>query len=278
MSASTTIPEAAAVAARAPQRNDDGYYVLPDDTHLMSVTTIIEHGIPKPGLVHWAAIEVARCAISAIPKLARLRGEAAREDAYQWLRRAAERKRDEAADLGSAVHDAVEAHVLGAPAPLPTDEQRPFLDAFHRFCDEHQPEFHAAEMVVGNPDDGWAGKLDVCLQLPRLGPAILLGDWKTGRKVYDEAALQLSAYRRATVGWLKDGTQVEPLTTEAAVVVHIRPDVHEKTGGYRLYQADTSDDVYASFLAARDVAYGWTRRRAKRAITVLNLPPLAGAA
>lgn len=264
----------AAPEQRAPIRNDDGYYELPDGTKLMSVTTLIEHGVPKPGLVHWAAIEVARCAIAHIPRLSRLRGERAREDAYQWLRRAAERKRDDAADLGSSLHDVYEARVLGAPTPAATELQRPFFDAFQRFLDEHQPEFHAAEMVVANPDDGWAGKLDVAIQLPRLGPVIVVGDWKTGKKVYDEAALQLAAYRRATVGWLRDGTEVEPVVTEAAVVVHIRPDVHEKTGGYRLYRIDTSDEVYASFLAARDVAYTWTRRKAKRAVTVLDLPPL----
>lgn len=270
----TTEPAPAPAEPRAPQRDDAGWYHLPDGTQLMSVTTIIEHGVPKPGLVHWAAIEVARCAIAHLPKLSRLRGEMAREDAYQWLRCAAERKRDEAAELGSAIHDHVEARILGAPTPRPTELQAPFIRAFDRFLDEHQPVFEATEMVVANPDDGWAGKLDTALQLPRYGPALLTGDWKTGRKVYDEAALQLSAYRRAAVGWLRDGTQVEPVATEGAVVVHIRPDVHEKTGGYRLYQADTSDEVYASFLAARDVAYGWTRRKAKRAITVLDLPPL----
>lgn len=259
---------------RAPVRDDDGYYHLPDGTRLMSVTTLIEHGVPKPGLVHWAAIEVAKCALAHVPKLARVRGEQARENAYQWLRRAAERKRDEAAELGGDLHDVYEARVLGAPAPAATELQHPFFIAFQRFLDEHQPVFHAAEMVVANPADGWAGKLDVAMQLPRLGPAIVLGDWKTGRKVYDEAALQLSAYRRATVGWLRDGTEVEPVATERAVVVHIRPEVHEKTGGYRIYQVDTSDDVYGSFLAARDVAYTWTRRKAKRAVTVLDLPPL----
>lgn len=272
------LPAVAAPTGAAPSRNNDGYYTLPDGTQLMSVTTIIEHGIPKPGLVHWAAIEVARCAIEVIPRLARLRGEAAREEAYQWLRRAAERKRDDAAELGGDLHDVYEARVLGAPAPAATALQRPFFTAFQRFLDEHQPQFHAAEMVVANPDDGWAGKLDVAMTLPRLGPAVVLGDWKTGKKVYDEAALQLSAYRRATCGWLRDGTEVEPVATERAVVVHIRPDVHEKTGGYRLYQIDTSDEVYASFLAARDISYGWTRRKAKRAVTVLDLPRLKDAA
>lgn len=258
----------------APMRNSEGYYVLDDGTHLMSVTTIIEHGIPKPGLIHWAAIEVARCAIDHIPRLSRLRGQTARDNCYEWLRRAAERKRDEAADLGSAIHDHVEARILGAPTPRPSELERPFIDAFDRFLDEQQPVFRATEMVVANPDDGWAGKLDTALQLPRYGPVVLTGDWKTGRKVYDEAALQLSAYRRATIGWLRDGTPVTPEPTEGAVVVHIRPDVHEKHGGYRIYRADTSDEVYASFLAARDVAYGWTRRRKKAAITVLNLPAL----
>lgn len=278
----TTDATAPARVALPPVRDDQGYYHVPGpdggEQLLMSVTTLIEHGVPKPGLVHWAAIEVARCAIAHIPRLARLRGETAREDAYQWLRRAAERKRDEAADLGTLLHDHYEARVLGAPTPKVGDLGRPFVAAFDRFLDEHRPEFHAAEMVVANPDDGWAGKLDVAMQLPRLGPAVVVGDWKTGKKVYDEAALQLSAYRRATVGWLRDGTEVKPVTTEAAVVVHIRPDVHEKTGGYRLYRIDTSDDVYASFLAARDVAYGWTRRKAKRAVTVLDLPPLNEAA
>ena len=261
-------------AGQAPIRDDEGWYHLPDGTACMSVTTLIEHGIPKPGLVHWAAIEVARCAISAIPQLSRLRGETARDDAYEWLRRAAERKRDEAAEFGGAIHDHVEARILGAPTPRPTDEQRPFIAAFDRFLDDHQPEFEATELVVANPADRWAGRLDAIGKLPRYGDDLLTIDWKTGRKVYDESALQLSGYRRATVGWLKDGTPVEPPATTGGVVVHIRPDVHEKTGGYRLYRADTSDEVYASFLAARDVAITWTRRRKKRAVTVLNLPPL----
>lgn len=259
---------------QAPLRGDDGYYTLPDGTRLMSVTNLIEAGVPKPGLVHWAAIEVAKAAIEVIPRLARLRGADAREDAYQWLRRAAERKRDEAADLGSALHDVYEARVLGTPLPTPDEVQAPFFDAFSRFLDEHQPEFHAAELVVANPDDQWAGKLDTIMRLPRYGTALVTGDWKTGKKVYDEAALQLAAYRRATCGWLRDGTEVVPPATDAAVVVHIRPDVHAKTGGYRVYQLDTSDEVYRSFLAARDVALTWTRRKAKRAVTVLDLPAL----
>lgn len=262
------------VPGTAPSRDNEGYYTLPDGTRCMSVTTIIGHGVPKPGLVHWAAIEVARCAVDNVPKLSRLRGEEAREDCYQWLRRAAERKRDTAAELGSAVHDACEAHVLGTPWPTPAPEQRPFLDAFHQFIDDHNPTFHATEMKVANPAERWAGTIDAVVQIPALGPAMVLIDYKSGRSLYDDHALQLSAYRRATVGWLKDGTEVEKIATERAIIVHLRPDVHAEHGGYRLYQVDTSDEVYTSFLTARDLAYGWTRRRKKRAVTLLELDPI----
>lgn len=259
---------------RAPFRDDKGYYHLPDDTRLLSVTNIISAGVPKEGLVHWAAIEVARCTIEHLPRLSRIRGEAAREEAYQWLRRAAERKRDQAGDLGSAIHDHVEARILGAPTPKPTEEQAPFIAAFDQFLDDHQPEFEATEMVVANPDDMWAGKLDAIARLPRVGPDLITVDWKTGKKAHDECALQLASYRRATVGWLKDGTEIVPPATGSGVVVHLRPDIHAKHGGYRLYKVDTSDEVYQSFLSARDVALTWTRRPAKRAVTVLDLPPL----
>lgn len=269
----TTTEEPAALA-QAPMRNDKGYYATPYGDFL-SVTTLIEGGVPKPGLVHWAAIEVAKCALESIPKLARLRGETAREEAYQWLRRAAERKRDAAADLGNQLHDHVERRILGAPVPKPTDEQRPFIEAFDRFLDDHQPVFEATEMVVCNPDDQWAGKLDTIMQLPSYGPALLTGDWKTGKSTYDENALQLSAYRRPSVAWLRDGTEIVPPPTEGGVVVHIRPDKHADRGGYRLYQVDTSDQVYESFLRARDVTLGWTKRPSKRAVTVWDLKPVA---
>lgn len=268
----------------APYRDDDGYYHIVDEHGAeqlyLSVTTILGDGVPKPGLVHWAAIEVSRCALANIPKLARLRGQTARDECHEWLRRAAERKRDEAAVFGGLFHDYAEAHILGQPMPPPSAEMRPFLDAFYRFLDEHQPEFLATEMTVANLADRWAGRFDGAVKLPRYGPEPITIDYKSGRSKHDDMAMQLAAYRRATHAWLKDGTPVEPPRTEGGVIVHVRPDKpeYEKHGGYRLYKCDTSDEVYASFLAARDMAYGWTRRKAKRAVTVLDLPPLEHAA
>lgn len=251
-----------------PMRDNDGYYRMPDGRKLMSVTTIIENGIPKPGLVHWAAIEVAKCAMDYLPRLLRARGEEARENTYQWLRRAAERRRDTAADLGGAIHDAVEATILGTPWPEPTDEQRPFLEAFARFCDRWQPEFEASEMVVANLTDGYCGRGDVWmwLTLPEVGRVRVIGDWKSGKNVYPEAAMQLSGYARAEVGWLRDGTQITPPHPEHAVVVHLRPDKYPQTGGYRVRPVDISDDTYAAFRHAQATAEDWVRGRSKLVI------------
>lgn len=272
------VTRARAKTPEAPRRNRAGYYpvpagtMLPDGTVLdervdcMSVTTIISNGVPKPALVHWAASEVARCALDNLPRLVKVRGQAARDEAFDWLRRAAEQKRDTAANLGTAVHDVVEANILGAPWPELPPEQEPFLEAFANFVADHAPVWEATEMVLANLTDRWAGKCDAVAHLPRVGDGLTLIDWKTGKGVYGDAALQLSAYQRAQVGWTKDGQQITPPVTVRAVVVHLRPEKYPDRG-YAVYPAKTGDDVYASFLAARDVALDWVKGAADTALS-----------
>lgn len=245
-----------------PSRDRYGYYRLGDGLKLLSVTTIIAKGVPKPALVPWAARQVAEAAMESLPKLLRARGAKARTEAITWLSNAAEQKRDNAADLGSAIHKQVEAIVLGTSAPTPTPEEAPFVAAFRRFLDEWQPRFEASEMVVAHPEHGWAGTLDWIATLPRLGEALVLGDNKTGKGVYAEAALQLAAYRRATTAFVRDGVEVAMPDTGGAVVLHLRPD------GYRLIPVQTGDDVYTAFLHAAATAR-WAAGDAK---TVLGEP------
>lgn len=240
-----------------PKRDRSGYYTHPGTgERLMSVTTILSNGVPKPALFHWAAIEAAQCAVDNLPMLVRARGENARNEAREWIRRAAERKRDTAADLGSTVHGFLEARILGQPTPDYTDEQRMFVAAFDRFLSDWQPEYEATELTVANLTIGYAGTLDAKLRLPSIGAGLLEVDYKTGKSVYPEVGMQLAAYRRAEVGWLKDGTQVQPPATSAAYVLHIRPE--ELPGGeprgYALRPVDTSDAVFEAFLAAKRIA------------------------
>lgn len=83
---------------------------------------------------------------------------------------------------------------------------------------------------------------------------MLLGDTKTGgelgvKGVYPEAALQMSAYRKAGVAWLRDGTKVPmPATHDRGVVLHLRPE------GYRVIPIACGDDVFAQFCIAQRAA------------------------
>lgn len=239
-----------------PKRDRSGYYATPAG-RLMSVTTILSNGIPKPALMHWAAFEAAQCAVDNIPALVRARGEEARREARQWIQHAAERKRDSAANLGTVIHGFLEAQVLGQPTPEFTDEQRPFVEAFGRFLDDWQPEYEATELTVANTEVGYAGTLDFIAHLPAIGSGLLMGDYKTGKSVYPEVGLQLAAYRRATVGWTRpDGVEVKPPATVGAVVLHVRPEGMPggEPRGYALHPVKTDDDVFARFLEAKGIA------------------------
>lgn len=250
---------------RIPKPSQGWYRVPGTDIKLRRVTTILSTGFPKPQLVFWAANLTAQDAFAHLPRLvhASLRPED-KEEAYDWLRKGHIRKKDERADIGGAVHDVIEAHVLGQPVPesfLTDDEIAPFVDHFLRFVQEWEIEFEASEMVVGNLTDGWAGTLDYLFRsrliahLLKVPPTTLfVGDTKTGgeldeKGVYPEAGAQMSAYRRAEVAWLRDGTQIPmPRVHDVGIVLHLRPE------GYRPMPLKCGDDVYAVFRHVQAIA------------------------
>lgn len=245
------------------RRGADGYYVLPDGTACLSVTNVIGKGVPKD-LIGWATWEVAKLAVDSVPALVRVRGESARNDMVNWLKGASNRVRDKAANFGSAIHDVAEAKVIGKPVAEPTEDQIPFIEAFENFIADHSPVFHATELTVAHPEHGWAGRCDAWAELPLTGDGICVVDYKTGKGAYGEAAMQMAAYQRATVGWLDDGTEVTPPEAVRAYVLHIRPDKHPDRG-YALIPADTSDEVYEYFRAAQRIAE-WSMKRSKKAL------------
>ncbi|MDJ0460644.1 hypothetical protein [Streptomyces sp. H27-C3] len=250
------------------------------------VTTILSQGSTKGDvLAMWAANLVAEVAFDNLPTLIRasLRTET-RTKMYDWLRRAPLRKKDERADIGSAVHSIIEAHVLGEPMPadlVDAPEMAPYLHNFLRFVEEWQVTFEASEMVVGNRTAGYAGTLDYLLRSPLIAarfeiPAdtVLMGDTKTGgeldvKGVYPEAALQMSAYRKAEVAWLRDGSTVPmPATHSTGVVLHLRPE------GYRLIPVVCDDQVFAAFRIVQQAA-DWMSGLSKTVVgDALNLPTL----
>lgn len=244
-----------------------GWYTDPTTKQKMRrVTSILERGVPKPALPYWAGNITAETAMEHLPRLVRAsrRADDAQE-AYDWLRRAHTRKKDERGDIGDAVHQIIEAHVLRKPISqelLDDPEMRPYLEHFLTFIREYEVTFTASEMVVGNYQHGYAGKLDYILRSPHIyGGRPCMGDTKTGgeldvrlsdgtlKGVYPEAGMQMSAYRHAEVCWLRDGTRLPmPETHDEGVVLHLRPE------GYRVYPVKCGPAVFAKFLHAMQVA------------------------
>ncbi|MFH9823068.1 hypothetical protein [Streptomyces bobili] len=275
---------------RIPKPSQGWYRVKGTNLKLRRVTTILEQGCSKgDALTFWAGNITAETAMNNLPYLvsSSLRPEQ-RTEAYDWLRRAHIRKKDERADIGTAVHRLIESKVLGTPMPeelLADEELAPYVSHFLRFVEEWQVEFEASEMVVGNEDEGYAGTLDYLLRSRLIAAAlaehlkaevpkdsVFCGDTKTGgeldvKGVYPEASLQMAAYRKARVAWLRDGTKVPmPATFWAGVVLHLRPE------GYRLIPAVADDQVFQAFLTVKGNAE-WTSGLSKTVIRpALTLP------
>lgn len=252
-------------AARIPKPARGWYRDPVTGAKLRRVTSILDNGVPKAALIFWAGNTVAECAMENLPRLIRdSRNPHDAKNAYDWLRRAHTRKKEERGDVGDAVHKIINAHVLQEPMPeglLDDPEMRPFLQNFLRFVDEFEVTFEASEMVVGSYKHGYAGTLDYIVRSPHInGGRPTLGDTKTGGEldvrlangllwgVYPEAGLQMSGYRNAEVCWQRDGTRLPmPETCDEGIVLHLRPQ------GYRVYPAKCGPEVFEKFLNAMQI-------------------------
>lgn len=271
-----------------------------------SVTTIISGGVPKFLHAHYAkmAAELAYGAIvergpasrsSAILRRLAAAGRADVEErqargeltsiklskltprdlALRWIKGAADRHRDAAAERGTAVHAEAEQLVLvhareasrlyldhDAIAPWP-EGLTSYQDAFTRWVDDFAPEFLAAEATVFNRPQAYGGTLDaICrIHLPDGSSLVVIIDYKTGKAVYDEVALQLAAYARAEFIGATDGvTELPMVAPEAGAVLHLRAD-----GTYQFRLVRIDDPIFAAFCYAREV-YRWLNETAKTAL------------
>ena len=237
---------------------------------LKSVTTIISQGVPKPALVYWAGNLTAETAMDNLPYLAAAAegSEADYTQAYDWLRKAHTRKKDDRADLGKAIHKLIEADVLGEPVSqelLDNPDFAPYIARFREFVRDFQVTFEASEMVVANYTEGYAGTLDDTFRSPFInGGKLTMGDVKSGgelgvKGVYAEAGAQMAAYRHAEFGWLRDGSRIPMPETHGGVVLHLRPE------GCWVVPVRCDEVVFGKFLHAKEVAE-FTSRIAKTVV------------
>lgn len=246
-------------------RNHAYYLTMPDgsEVKLDGVTSLIGDGLPKPALMNWAGNITAEKAVDNWDRLSQL----PYSERLKWLKGARFEDRDTAAAKGTLIHDLAERLAHGDEVEVP-DEVRGHVDSAVRFLDDYQIEPILTETTVCHSTAMYAGTLDMVVRSgrPEHAGKVILADWKTSRSgIYDEAAIQESAYRWAEFYQGPDGLDhpMEELGITDTWGVWIRSD------GYDVYPLDAGEQTFRFFQYIATVA-----RRAR----ALKEAPLKGAA
>lgn len=210
----------------------------------ISVTTAMK-SLDKPALVPWAAKMAAEYAVKNWDTLAAL----GPEERVDLIKGAHRRRSSSAADLGTAVHDAIDHWVRNEPMPRWGEGVDPFMEQFADFLDKRDPQFVDTEITVWNRTYGYAGTFD---WLARIGGKLTLGDHKTGSGVYPEVGLQLNALANAEFMLHEDGTEHPLPQVDLLGALHLRP------RSWALIPVAVSKESFNAFLATLELTR-WTR-------------------
>lgn len=227
----------------------DGRYYRWEGERYYSVTTIIDGGTPKWPLINWAKKFTAEYAVEHFDAFKALVDDDPIA-ATDWLKRASTRMTSVAGELGSAVHEAAEAYVLGRPYPPWTIAVRPYMEnALLPFLETWKPEIIAIEAPVFSKKHRYAGTLDNIMVIDGVR---LLSDYKSGKAIYPEVGLQEAAYRFSeTYIGLPDGEMEPTPEVDGCIAIHLRPD------GYEIRPIRADRQVFDAFLFVREV-FRWT--------------------
>lgn len=210
------------------------WYCDPDtDRLLASVTTVIGATTSMPWLTSWAAKLAAECAVDHHGLVAALLEESGRDAAVDYIKGESRRARDKASNLGTLVHDLVEAFALDTSLPEVGDDLAPFADVLVDWLIDWRPTVLMSECAVASPAHGYAGTLDLLLEFPHVpGPLFQdpsgrplrwLIDVKSGQNLSAHMPVQLEAYRRASEVWLPGGVKAAMPHVDRVAVLHLRP-------------------------------------------------------
>jgi hypothetical protein len=158
-----------------------------DGVKVPSVTTYLQ-AFPKPWLGPWAAKMVAEAVIFGDGEWRDLPAD----EGLRHLKGTPWRKRDVAADFGSAVHEALAQLVANQPVTV-LDGAEGHVKALREWWDAYRPHVLDSEIQVWG--DGYAGSLDLIADV--YGRRLLI-DLKTSNvRPGADVRLQLAAYRYA---------------------------------------------------------------------------------
>ena len=224
--------------------NEGSHRYKLDGKAAVGTTTFIKGGYPtSDALIQWMAGQAAAAALA----FGRAGDERPDKDIIREARGASRKKSEEAANIGSQVHEYAETGILQPDRDARVDMA---VDAFRAWRDKNVDTDIVREQIIASPIYKFCGKFD---RLAVRGTRLVLSDYKTSSGIYVEMFLQLAAYRLAIREWLgrnvdaleilrfgKDGefqtvyidepTEIEELTAQ---VIRCR-----ETYGFRRWEED----------------------------------------
>lgn len=226
-----------------------GHYYMIDGARALGVTTAIKSALPNPALVPWAARTVAEYVADneAAVEALRTSGRSVLVNALKAVPTAA---RSTAANVGTQVHGLAQQLVHGAEVMVP-DHLAGYVNAAVSFMDQWKVRPLLVERVVAHRIWGYAGTLDLVAELP--DGRRLIFDYKTGRGVYPEVALQLAAYRYAQCYLSDDTPAVETPMSEVDIAGAAVVWLHS-SGAYKVISVRADTHVFNAFLHVAYVA------------------------
>lgn len=248
------------------ETNNDGsrWYFDPENPEIryQSVTFTISSTESAPWLTGWAAGLSADVCIDNWAELGDMAATVGWPAVRAWLTQEAKVQRELAADVGTHLHDVLEARLLAMPIPAPPTHilgrtlktggeviviTEKVIDEWAKgighFLDDYRIKPVMAEATVCNPIEGYAARVDLGAEFP--GHGLGLVDLKSGA-VRASATAQLTAQRHATEVWLPLGERIEMPRYEWGGVLHLRPKWER---GYKLQKVPTGPSEWSWFRA-----------------------------
>lgn len=183
------------------QRRGGFYWKKDPKKPYTSVTTILNI-ISKPALSYWSGKQV---------YLAMIQDPTLDE---KTALSAPNTKSGEARTRGTAVHSIVESykHTKEYIDTVP-EKYRGYVQAFYKWIEDNDIEILEHERTVFSEKYQFAGTLDLLIKIKKSNRVLVI-DVKTGKDIYPEAFLQLSAY--------KQGLEEEDVTVDGIAVLLLK--------------------------------------------------------
>jgi hypothetical protein len=236
--------------------NGKRHYVHPNNKKIKvpSVTSIIDM-LPSHYLRTWNSKVTAQAAVEEFGYVSELINSGKSHKAIEWLKAAATRELNKAADVGDRVHKTIEDIILTGKWDV-DEEIEPYIKGFYEFCDRFEPEWLFVENPIFSVTHLYAGSFD---GIAKINNKNVIIDFKTTRSgISAKVAMQLAAYARADVIFV-DGEECELPRIDAGAALWLRPDK------WAFQPLRIDEDIFLTFLSLRRILE-WEFRQSKTAL------------